>query len=493
MGGGQTDTGGRDFDVVVVGAGSGGIGAALAAARGGLTVLLVEQHGMLGGTATVGGVSVWETGTGGTGIPFEIYRRLRRLPNAVGVCSIGRHICWPPPGEAQFTLGGELVIDPDQHYVDTLQRHGTRGILDDEAACRRLWHAVVFEPEAYNGVVQAMLQETGRCTVLTDTAMVAAESSPGRVQSVSLTDGRVITASAYIDCTADALLCRACGCETMFGQEAQNRFGEPDAPETADGSLNGVTLIYRVSRREDAANLVSAKGAPGTCWWQDAFPVASISQYPCGDLSFNMLPRMEGREWARLDQPAAYRECQRRVHAHWRHCQRELPEYRDYRLCWIAPVAGVREGPRVVGEYVLTQHGLLAGLSGQCHDDVVALADHAVDVHGSRSTGCVELREPYGVPYRCLLPRGFENLLIACRGASFSSIAASSCRLSRTMMQLGQAAGTAAALAKRMQVTLPQVPADALREALCKQHVQLDWPLPQTLRDHLAAEDCPEE
>lgn len=64
-------------------------------------------------------------------------------------------------------------------------------------------------------------------------------------------------------------------------------------------------------------------------------------------------------------------------------------------------------------------------------------------IHGEGHL-CSELDVPYGVPFECLLPREFDNLLVACRGASFSHLTASSCRLSRTMMQLGHAAGLAA-------------------------------------------------
>jgi hypothetical protein len=92
------------------------------------------------------------------------------------------------------------------------------------------------------------------------------------------------------------------------------------------------------------------------------------------------------------------------------------------------------------------------------------------------------------VPYRCLIPKGFDNLLVACRAASFSSLAASSCRLSRTMMQLGQASGTAAAIARGRSVSLPQVPPGVLGDALREQHVQLDWPMSDEMRAYLSDE-----
>jgi hypothetical protein len=71
----------------------------------------------------------------------------------------------------------------------------------------------------------------------------------------------------------------------------------------------------------------------------------------------------------------------------------------------------------------------------------------------------VELKVGYGIPFRCLMPLEYDNLLVACRGASFSHIAASSCRLSRTMMVLGEAAGAAAAVAVRQGRMLEDVDA----------------------------------
>jgi len=99
-------------DVLVAGAGSGGIGAALAAARLGLRVLVVERSETIGGTAVNAGVHAWEPGVGDTGIPFDIYQRLKRAPRSVALVSYGRHQCWPlPEGAAPFP-GGEHVIDP---------------------------------------------------------------------------------------------------------------------------------------------------------------------------------------------------------------------------------------------------------------------------------------------------------------------------------------------------------------------------------------------
>src|SRR5690606_38945231 len=107
--------------------------------------------------------------------------------------------------------------------------------------------------------------------------------------------------------------------------------------------------------------------------------------------------------------------------------------------------------------------------------------------HGSstKRAGCVELEQPYGVPFRSLIPKGFRNLLIASRAAGFSSLAASSCRPTRTMMQLGQAAGTAAWLAQKRGGSFTELDMFELREWLRKQHVQLTYPLEDDLKEYL--------
>ena len=211
----------------------------------------------------------------------------------------------------------------------------------------------------------------------------------------------------------------------MRGREAKSEFGEPGAPDKPSGRMNGATLIYRVAPRGDGLESLHElpPGVPEKCWW-GSFPYAFCCTYPNGDVGVNMLPTMAGDEAARRGENAAYEECRRRVHAHWRWMQKVWPDFRRYRLKEIAPVLALRETVRVRGEYVLNQNDLIAGVGGQRHCDVIALADHCMDSHGGGGPGG-ELRSPYGIPYRCLLPRGTENVLVAGRCASFSAIAAS--------------------------------------------------------------------
>lgn len=467
------------YDLCVVGAGSGGIGAALAAARMGLSVLLIEKSDTLGGNAVRGGVHNWEPGVGGTAFPFEIYQHLQKIPGAVAMVGMARHCAVPQPGEPVYP-GGEALPDPAATYAQTLQRHSLKDLSAEEKFGRSsAFRSIVFEPEAYSRVVGGMLAETGTCTIRTETAFREVRVRDGHIETLILDNGDEVRASFFVDSTADAKLCQAAGCELMRGQESRETFGEPDAPEQPSSKVNAVTLIYRITPRDHAAVDPLPPDVPSECWWQARFPASLNSGYAIGDLNINMLPTMQGEEFLDLGYPAAYAECHRRVLAHWHYLQThpDFPEFQCYTLTWIAPALGVRETVRVVGEYILTEHDILAGISRQTDPDLIALADHAMDRHGEGG-GCVELREPYGVPYRCLLPKGIDNLLVACRGASFSSIAASSCRLSRTMMALGHAAGAACAIAKKMARPLRDVPAEELRRTLRSQHAELDWPRP---------------
>lgn len=476
------------FDLGVIGAGSGGIGAALAAARLGARVLLVEKADSLGGNATRGGVHCWERGAGGTGIPFDIYRRLKPIPDAVGIYTPGRHLAYPEPGEAVFP-GGENRLDAQRTYLDTLRCFGG-GSYRNRDFTRTYWHGVLFNPDVYARTVNAMLEETGRVTLWLNTTFIRAEIRERTVERVHFDNGKCVRAANWIDATADICLAHAVGCATRSGQEGVDVYGEPGAPAQDNDRLNATTLIYRVTPKSRPGIDPLPAEIPPDCWWAPQFPCAAVNEYPNGDLNINMLPTMEGRESWRLGPAAAYAECRRRVLGHWHHFQSTFAEFQNFRLAWTAPALGVRETRRLIARHVLTEHDLDAGLRRQTHDDIVCIADHTKDTHGEgqRPHPSGELDWPYGVPFRCLLPREFDNLAVACRGAGFSSLAASSCRLSRTMMQLGQAAGTAAALASRAGAPIAAVnPAD-LRASLRQQHVQLEWPMSAELEAHLRDE-----
>ncbi len=403
-------------DVAVIGGGSAGFGAALTAARRGAHVILVEREAILGGTSTAGGVSNWEPGCGAEGLPEELYNRLCRTPGVAGVYEFVRHCLWNASGGGPVFPGALLRTNSALPYSATLCGHGPE--MTDEAWWRANSHGVIFEPDAMARVMREMLLETGRCEVRTGVSATAVEMDDNAIKAVRLSNGASVSAPHFIDtCGAVAALA---GCRMESSPRA-----------------NGATLIYRVAPARETWD-----GAPTPCDWAPRYPVAFCFTFPNGDVGINMLPTMDGTEALRLGEAAAYAECVRRVRAHWRWMQGEWPPFRHFEIKWIASRVAYRDTWRVSCEYRLTEDDLRRGAR---FDDEVATADHAFDTHGTDApTG--QLTRPYGIPFRCLRPVGVCNMLVAGRIAGFDPVAASSCRLSRTMIQLGVAAGSHYAL-----------------------------------------------
>ena len=420
-------------DVAVVGGGSAGVAAAWSAAARGARTVLVERNSVLGGTSTAGGVSSWEPVCGARGLPEMLYGRLHAKGKA-GVYRFARHIAWDKNVPSPFP-GALLEIDDGVPYSATLRRHGPG--MKDEAWFRANCRGVIFEPGAMAHEMRSILEETGRCRVLTDVSFVSLKRSNGRVVQLALSNGDVLEPKVVID--ACGAVAKAAGCELM-------RSARP----------NGATLMYRVRPGGTAEAVPAPK-----CWWAKDYPLAFCMKLPSGEIAVNMLPTIDGEEVRRLAPgQSSLDECRRRVRAHWAWMRTKWPEFASWEISWIAPELAQRDTFRVRGDAVLTGADVRAGVRPS---DEIASADHALDAHGGEGFGG-ELAQPYGIPYRCLIAAGVENLLLAGRIASFDTVAASSCRLSRTMMKLGEAAGAAAAHAVQEGVSIRSVHASDIRD-----------------------------
>lgn len=379
---------------------------------------------MLGGNSTLAGVNTWEPGLG-PALAAELYDMLSTTPSVIGISRTVKH--WSPDQP-----WGLSRIDRALSYETTLQRAG----VPADRLCR-----VTFEPSAMAAAMAGLLVATGRVDLRLGAKFTGAETDGNRVTHITIScAGREerLAVGYVADTTAQLHVCRELGCATYLGCEPRSLYNEPSAPDTHLDQLNGVTVCFRVTPVSEPRVEPLPPGVPD----EVRTGVISMTEYPCGDLNMNILPVMQGWEYHTLGEEEGRRICVERVHQIWRWYQGEKG-FDRYRLAMVFPFTGIREGPRLIGRKVLTENDIRLGHSRQPQPErLVALADHALDVHGAGHL-CRELSEPYGIPYECLLPREYDNLIVACRGASFSHLAASSCRLSRTMMALGVAAGRA--------------------------------------------------
>lgn len=404
-------------DIVVVGGGSAGFAAAWNAARLGTSVILIERAKELGGTSTVGGVSNWEPDCSGVGTPRILYDRLH-AQGAAGPYIIQRHCGWDDPKDGVFP-GAMCVIDNNLCYTNTLRRHGPG--MGNKEWFRANCHGVIFEPRAMAATMQKMLEETGHCRVMLNTPFIAAErDAQGNVTVLKLADGNTVRAKIVID--ACGAVCKAIGCKVMTAEKP-----------------NGATLIYRLTYGgERCAEELAAQPLP------DCHQYVFCGKLPSGDIMVNMLPTISGAEAAKMSRDELYATCRKRVFANWAWLKQRWPNFAQWRIKEVCSEVACRETFRIEGDYILTADDVINGVHPA---DEIAVADHALDSHGVKGARSGELQQPYGIPYRSLLPKGTTNMLIAGRCASFDNAAASSCRLQRTMMQLGEAAGIAAHVA----------------------------------------------
>lgn len=451
-----------ETDILIVGGGSGGFGAAIRAARHNPTarIVLIETLHMLGGTSTAGGVNNWEPGIGGPGVHYELYERLSQQKDAIGVA---RTVHAYSPAEPY----GFSRIDPDSPYESSLRRSATP---------REDWRRVHFEPDMMANLMLDMLQSAGVDvrfrTRFTEVQVKDRQLVSVVAQPLDGGDPYEIRSKLFIDCSGGGHLALAAECQMAFGEEPADLYQEPSAPDTPAPIVNGVSQVYRVTKADTAGIDPlpdTAKSPEVQQWVAENNPATAITEYPNGDLCMNTLPTMQGAEFHNMPYPEAQRISQARMYAQWHRLQTQYG-FDHYRFHSMFPLVGIRESHRLVGRYVLKEQDVRAGFLHQARaDEIIAFGDHALDTHGERRVKgpkLGELDQPHGIPYDCLLPREYDNLITASRGSSFSHIGASSCRLSRTMMALGEAAGVASALALSQHRLYPEVSIAQLRGEL---------------------------
>ena len=198
-----------------------------------------------------------------------------------------------------------------------------------------------------------------------------------------------------------------------------------------------------------------------------------ISPYP-DEVTVNMTRVTEIDPLDPDDLTRAEVEARAQVTSLLRFFRARVPGFENARIAATGTQIGIRESRRIVGAYTLTRDDVL---SGRRFDDAVARSAYPIDIHNPSGSGTVTHRLPagaaYEIPYRCMLPERVDRLLVAGRCISTTHEALASTRLTPTVMTLGQAAGTAAALGKESSVGLRTINTDELRRRLIDDGVLL--------------------
>lgn len=440
-------------DVLVIGGGPAGIAAAVGAARLGVSTLLVERYGFLGGNLTAGLVGPCMSSYSLDGVT--------RLIDGVFGDFVSRMIA----------MGG--AIDPAE--VKSGSAWSGYWVIGHEKV-------TPFEPEDAKQAATELVLEAG-ASLLLHSFVVDTLTQDGRVTGVILANKLGLSyqpATVVVDCSGDGDVAAFAGAAMVQGRES-------------DGLVQPATLFFRVSGVDDDEVERWATEHPDDRPLFESIvgPARADGRFPAPRRGLGLYKTQRPGVWrvntTRVigidgtkpeDLTRAELEGRRQAHALLKFFQVELPGFRQACLLDTATNVGIRETRRIVGEFTVTLDHLLAGTD---FDDAVAFCGYPVDIHspegpGVGIDGLVEVANAYSVPYRCLVPRDVDGLLVAGRCISATHEAIAAIRVMPPAFALGHAAGVAAALAVRGNVEARAVVTSELRAELRKQRAVVDLP-----------------
>ncbi len=390
----------NNFDVIVLGGGLTGCTAALAAARQGKSVLLLEASGFLGGAASNCLI-----------FPFMNYATKITLEDGTKV----RH-------ELSRGIFTEIVKE----------LHARGGFLDETLK-------VILDEMLISAGVQVLFHAT----------LCGVSKTGNHIEAISAaTKAGVLTFSGkmFIDCTGDADLCEMAEVPLKLGR-AKDNLCQP------------MTLCFRVAN-VDKKSFFEARNIWQTLY-KEQLAAGKFSNpredilvfdYPIdGVLHFNTTRVVKHNPVDPFDVTRAEMEARRQVVEIMNFFRdNQIPGMENARLVYTAPSIGVRESRMLVGEYVLTGDDLVACAK---FDDAIAAGNYDIDIHNPEGSGTSHYYFPegtwYTIPYRSLIPKeaDCDNLLTGGRCISVDHEAQASIRIMPICATTGEAAGVGAAVA----------------------------------------------
>lgn len=440
------------YDVIVCGAGTSGMIAAIAAARNNASVLLVEKYGFLGGTNTA--AMVWplmtfhhnRTQTTG-GIANEIIERLQasrgslgHLQDPIGFCSTITPIDVESLKALYFDYCDEETIDLLLHtFIIDVIKDGSiiKGIkVANKSGTTELFAKVVIDATG-----DADVCKLARCPYVLgrdDDHLSQPMTMMFTMKQVNLNKVKDYMKDHPEEFMQDTTYTGDYLAVSGFFSKVKL------AKERNDYTLNRDRVLFFQGMKEDevSVNMTRVSGLNGTNAWE-----LSIAE---------RLARKQVKDVIRF-------------------LKTYIPGFEDAYLLTTPAQIGVRETRHIEGRYVLTKDDIL---QGRTFDDAIAIGAFPIDIHAPVGSNLELLNldghKKYQIPLRTLLPINIEGLLVTGRAFSATHEANASARVSPTAMSLGQAAGTLAALAVKKNITPHQVDVKLLQDTLRRQGQIID-------------------
>ncbi|WP_407313093.1 FAD-dependent oxidoreductase [Desulfosporosinus sp. SB140] len=475
-------------DVVVVGGGTAGFAAAIAAGRNGAKVILIEQHDYLGGTLSGGMVNM-----------------IRSMRHMQGPSDANDKKLKIAAYESSY-VDQQLVYSIAQEFVDRMIDAGSAWGIRGQAAARQF-----FDPEMAKVVIEKMLVEAGVDVWFysqTTDVLKSGKSVDGIVVE-NLEERIEIAAKVTIDATGNGDVCANAGASFELGnpddghcqpltlyftignidfdrtlkymQEAANDIGRDYVDKIAKLKEEGkpLTLIPFKAKIREALE----KGEYPIPYNAEKVVLETLTymirpQFKNGKMRYNIVSanldmayNVDATDRKQLTKATiAMRDIAVRMAAFYR---KYIPGFEDSYLGYTAPFVGIRDTRRIIGDYFLSSEDVL---SGKAFEDGIGRYGSVVDVHdknaGKKEIMLLEVggKGWFHVPYRIMLPKGLDNILVAGRCVSADHIAQGCTRSQAACILTGQAAGTAATLAIKSGVKPREVSISELQKVLIQQN-----------------------
>lgn len=418
-------------DFVVVGGGMAGVSAALAAARNGLHVVLIQDRSMLGGNAS----------------------------SEVKMHIVGADCHGSKRGLRESGLIEELRLED---------------AMRNPHRCYSQWDLLLYEKVTLEPNI----------TLLLDTACIGCTVEGKQIRSVTALKNSTeeqfeITAKFFADCSGDSRLGYEAGADYTVGRESQAEYGESLAQEKADRWTLGSSIL--ITGREHATP--QPFRAPS---WIRKFTKADFKHRPIHSYEYGYWWFEWGGQLDTIaDNETIRHELLRIALGVWDYVKNsgDHPAAANWALDWVGSIPAKRESRRLLGPHILTQHDVLGG---RLFADAVAYGGWAIDIHPPQGVDVPDeppytpthLDQIYTIPFGALYSRNVENLLFAGRNISATHVAFASTRVMATCSVMGQAIGTAAALAIEQGVTLAELNREERVKALQQRLIKDDAYLP---------------